>query len=208
MLIHRLAGWLAIASPAGYRALRRPWQIVRPYLPIDDAYWSERKQFNYYAEVVRLSRLYVPNGGSVIDVGAGYAHLLRRFDWFTHRVALDPNTIRRQRGIERLCIDFFEYRPETPFDLVLCLQVLEHLDDPTRFAQKLFATGQTVIISVPYRWPAGFYQPHVQDPVDEEKLASWTGRTPTATLKVRDGRERLIAVYGAIESASGLSRRQ
>lgn len=195
MRIDRLAGWLARVSPAAHRTLQRPWRALRPYLPVDDAYWAERKQFNYYSEVVRLARQYVPEGGSVIDVGAGVTHLLRRLDWFEHRVALDRTASGRQRGVEHVHADFFSYEPGRSFDLVLNLQVLEHLDQPAVFARKLFDTGRVVIISVPYKWPAGYYPPHVQDPVDAEKLAAWTGRTPTETLVVRDGDERLIAVY-------------
>jgi hypothetical protein len=197
MRIAPLARWLARTSPATHRALRRPWRAIRPYLPIDDAYWRERQAFNYYADVVRLSRQYVPDGGSVIDVGAGATHVLGRLDWFADRVALDLKMARRQRGIERVRGDFLAYRADRSFDLVLCLQVLEHLNDPTTFARKLFATGRTVIISVPYRWPAGLYPPHVQDPVDEDSLAAWTGRTPTETQVALDGLQRLIAVYSA-----------
>jgi hypothetical protein len=75
------------------------------------------------------------------------------------------------------------------------LQVLEHLENPAEFAQKLFQSGQTVIISVPYKWPSGIQKNHVQDPVDEQKLKCWTGRDAIELLIVCDRRERLIAVY-------------
>ncbi len=88
-----------------------------------------------------------------------------------------------------------DYRPETYFDLVLCLQVLEHLDNPDAFAQKLLNAGRTVIISVPYRWPQGYCKTHKQDPVDEAKLERWTQRKPVETQIVTNGKERLIAVY-------------
>ena len=78
---------------------------------------------------------------------------------------------------------------------MLCLQVLEHLEDPETFARKLFESGRSVIVSVPYRWPAGLRPGHVQDPVDEAKLIGWTGRTPVETCVVRNGRDRLIAVF-------------
>ena len=56
-----------------------------------------------------------------------------------------------------------------------CLQVLEHIPDPTAFARKLFECGQVVIVSVPYRWEAGACSEHIHDPVDERKLREWLG---------------------------------
>ena len=163
---------------------------------MEEQYWTQRKHFNYYVEVVRLCRAYEPGGGHVIDVGAGPTHLLHRLDWFAHRVALDRFYFPARRGIDVVQADFLVYQPDRRFDLVLCLQVLEHLEDPARFARRLFAMGRTVIITVPYRWAAGLYSPHVQDPVDEAKLRSWTERAPLETRIVADhSRERLIAVY-------------
>ena len=193
----RLSDWLARASPGAYLALRRPWRKIRPYLPLPDRYWEQRKSYQYYAHVVRLARLHVPAGGRVLDVGAGVARLLERLDWFDDRLALDANATRRQRGVDRVMVDFLDYQPDAMFDLVLCLQVLEHVDDPATFAQKLLATGRTVIISVPYKWPAGGTATHRHDPVDERKLDTWTQRTPLDMRIVEDdGRQRLIAVYG------------
>jgi 2-polyprenyl-3-methyl-5-hydroxy-6-metoxy-1,4-benzoquinol methylase len=82
----------------------------------------------------------------------------------------------RQRGIERVSADFLAYRPPLRFDLVLCLQVLEHLQDPETFARKLLDSGRIVIMSVPYQWPAGRNPRHLQDPVSEAKLIGWAGR--------------------------------
>ena len=50
-------------------------------------------------------------------------------------------------------------------------------------------------MSVPYEWPAGRYPGHVQDPVSEAKLVGWMGRVPVETRVVRNGAERLIAVF-------------
>ena len=69
------------------------------------------------------------------------------------------------------------------------------MPDPLSFARKALLIGRTAIVSVPYRWPSNAHDAHVHDPVDEEKLRSWTGLDPVETLIVDDGRERLIAVY-------------
>lgn len=85
--------------------------------------------------------------------------------------------------------------PPLRFDLVLCLQVLEHLQDPETFARKLLDSGRIVIVSVPYQWPAGRNPRHLQDPVSEAKLIGWAGRAPVETRLVRNGVDRLIAVF-------------
>lgn len=192
--VRNLAGFLDQRSP-GVAAVARPaWRKVSGTLGLDD-YWSHRRHFNYYREVLRLARSHVPAGRDVLDVGANDTRLLRQLDWFERRVALDVNPIPRQRGIERVQTDFLAYRPGLRFDLVICLQVLEHLDDPATFARKLLVTGRTVIVSVPHEWPAGFRAGHVQDPVSQAKLIGWVGHSPIETSLVRDGLERLIAVF-------------
>src|SRR5688572_3541090 len=128
---------LAHSSPLFDRLARPPWRIYRRLFPGDD-YWRRRQDFNYYAEVVRLARHHVPLGGSAIDVGAGGTQVLQQLAWFERRVALDRNPIRPQRAVTTVQADFLAYEPQARFDLALCLQVLEHLDDPARFAPKLF----------------------------------------------------------------------
>jgi hypothetical protein len=174
---------------------RRSMHTVLRLLGRPDS-WDVRRHYEYYKVAYRLARVFVPSGGSVIDVGAFETDLLQKLDWFDRRVAIDRHDIMERRGIETITGDFMEYRPDFTFDLVICLQVLEHLPKPGPFARKLLATGRTVIISVPYKWPRGLYEDHVQDPVDEAKLASWTRRTPdTSEIVEDDGRERLVACY-------------
>ncbi|MBI3800733.1 MAG: hypothetical protein HY268_27615, partial [Deltaproteobacteria bacterium] len=194
MIIKALADWLKRHFPGLYRALRPWWRSVLG-LRSGPGYWERRKDFQYYKEVIRLARVYAPTGGQVIDVGANETQVLRQLDWFQRRVALDIRYILPQVGIETIETDFMAYQPECTFDLVLCLQVLEHLPEPTAFVQKLLETGRTVIISVPYKWPKAEYGTHVQDPVDETKLESWIQCKPIEPLIVADQGERLIAVY-------------
>jgi SAM-dependent methyltransferase len=162
----------------------------------DASYWEARRGFHYYREVVRLAREHVPGGGAALDVGANETELLERLDWFRRRVALDVAGIPRRPGVETVVADFNDFEAERRFDLVLCLQVLEHLERPRQFARRLLRAGLTVIVSVPYRWPGWVTEEHVHDPVDERKLHLWTGREPIQTAIVEDlGMERLIAVY-------------
>jgi SAM-dependent methyltransferase len=160
------------------------------------SYWEARRDLRYYGEVVRLARAHVPAGRSVLDVGANETEVLERLEWFERRVALDVNEIPPRAGVETVAADFNEFEPAEHFDLVLCLQVLEHLDRPGPFARKLLAAGRKAIISVPHEWPGWVTEEHVHDPVDEWKLRAWTGCDPTETAIIEDlGMERLIAAY-------------
>ena len=193
--VERIARWVAHTSPALHSIVQPLWRELKRWLPMDDPS-DARRSWKYYEEVVKLAQAYVPYGGQVIDVGAGVAEMLQRLSWFQRRVALDQSYAPRHRGIETLLVDFLAYVPDTTFDLVLCLEVLEHRDAPAAFAQKLLRIGHTTIISVPYKWPKGRCASHVQDPVDEARLAQWTQRQPTETRIVSDNNsERLIAVY-------------
>jgi hypothetical protein len=182
-----------------YLLARPPWRVLKRLLFLkrtpNKGYWEKRRHFNYYREVIRLASTYEPSGQYVIDVGAHDTEVLLHLAWFEHRVVLDLRHPPRRKGIESIVMDFMDYRPTTYFDLVLCLQVLEHVKNPDTFAQKLLKTGRTVIISVPYKWPRGLEKSHKQDPVDEAKLERWTQQTPVETRVINDERDRLIAVY-------------
>jgi SAM-dependent methyltransferase len=159
-------------------------------------YWDRRRHFRYYREVVRLAREHVPAGGAVLDVGAHETELLEELGWFRRRVALDAHRVPARPGVQTVVADFNRFDPAPRFDLVLCLQVLEHLEAPEPFARKLLETGRTAIISVPYRWPPWVTDEHLHDPVDEAKLRAWTGRKPIESSTITDlGMERLIVVY-------------
>jgi hypothetical protein len=204
--LNRAARWVKTRFPRSYdlvRPLGRALLRLRTPARAPD-YWEARKHFRYYAEVIRLAQKYVPRGGTVIDVGARGTGVLTSLDGFSRRVMLDLEPMRPRPGIDTVQADFMEYRPPARFDLVLCLQVLEHLEDPAPFARRLFDTGDTVIISVPFRWPEGVFPLHVQDPVEETKLERWTGRVPVETLIVTDDRARMIAVYTQSASATGI----
>ena len=194
MTADQIGIWLERHVPPLFPVARALWHFGWRLTGRD--YWQLRREFNYYREVVRLAKHYVPLGGRAIDVGASDARLLSRLDWFSHRIALDVRRIPRQRGVETIVRDFMTYESAHDIDLVFCLQVLEHLADPSSFAQKVLRTGRTAIISVPWQWPRGLGEGHVQDPIDGGKLEQWTQRVPVETVIVEDkGRKRLIAVY-------------
>ena len=92
--------------------------------------------------------------------------------------------------------DFYTWTPDRQYDVALCLQVLEHLDRPKEFVEKLFQIAAITIISVPYKWPKGSCKYHVQDPIDQDKIHTWAGRDPDEMHIVKDnGKKRIICLY-------------
>jgi hypothetical protein len=157
-------------------------------------YWKERKDLLYYKLVVALAREFAPRALSVIDVGSADTRVLDSVDWIPHKFALDRYFCCRPCDATYIQADFMDFRPTRQFDLVFCLQVLEHLEDPMPFAKKLLSIGAIIIVSVPYQWPKGFCKWHVQDPVDESKLLGWFGKPFVKSQIVDDAEARRLAV--------------
>jgi len=83
------------------------------------------------------------------------------------------------------------------FDLGLCPQVLEHLYNPKKFVCKIFKVCKIAIISVPYKWGKGCCLDHIHDPIDEDKLFSWTGKVPVEKGSL--GRPIIIMLKGCLQ---------
>jgi hypothetical protein len=126
--------------------------------------------------MLKLARRFTPRACSVLDVGSNNSRYIEKLNWIAHRERLDLIPLEPVDGIVDTQADFMTFEPTRVYDLVLCLQVIEHLEDPAVFCRKLLATGRTIMISVPYQWPADAKDDHLHDPVDETMLESWTGR--------------------------------
>jgi hypothetical protein len=135
---------------------------------------------------------------SLIDVGSAGCPYLDWFEFIPERTSLDLRKPYQAEGVVSIKGDFLAWEPPGRYDLVTCLQVLEHVPDAAGFAQKLLSIGDVVIVSVPYKWPAGRSKHHVHDPVDEAKMQSWFGRAPNFSYVCREVHApilRLIQVY-------------
>ena len=162
---------------------------------MNDAYWQGRKDLQYYRTVQEFAEKYCPEGSTLLDVGGGVGLGCRYLEWFDQydRTAVElPTKGCTLDGVRVVHADFLQWEPDRQFDLVLCLQVLEHVPDASAFARKLLTCGRVIIISVPYRWPAGACSEHVHDPVDESKLKAWTERKPAESAVVDS---RFVAAY-------------
>ena len=165
------------------------------------SYWEKRSSLIYYRYIDLIVRGLAANAKTMIDVGSYNTPNLELFDWIPERHSLDIKRPYESENVRGIKTDFFSFEPASKYDFAICLQVLEHVPDAARFAKKLFSISDAVLVSVPYRWPAGSHDDHVHDPVDLEKLLSWTEREPDYHIVVAEplmrspkGR-RLIAYY-------------
>jgi Methyltransferase domain len=161
-------------------------------------YWEARKSSIYLYVAKAICQKYGGHPTSVIDIGSnGTPTLEWHRKWATRLVSLDLRNPYEAPGVESMTKNFFEYYPTERFDLVTCFQVLEHVPDPTLFAQKLLDIGKVAIVSVPYKWREGGCKYHIHDPVDEVKMRQWFGREPAFSYVAKELNkvERLIHVY-------------
>ncbi len=159
-------------------------------------YWESRKRMKYYAYIQSI--LKDTRGDIILDVGGQDTPMALQGD-FKRRLVVDIKLPTHPLpGVEYYAADFLKWEP-VKADVVLCLQVLEHLADDVvvDFTQKLFDVAQRqVIISVPYKWPVESCKYHKQDPADTAKLRSWTRRNPSIARVITDDNcQRLICVY-------------
>ncbi|MEJ7605162.1 MAG: methyltransferase domain-containing protein [Bryobacteraceae bacterium] len=161
------------------------------------SYYASRECLNYYAVCGDLVKERGFACRSILDVGSADVPFVEWFDWIADRVTVDQRDREGRLGSTHLQADFRSHQFNRTFDLVTCMQVLEHLHEVEPFARKLFTlSNRFVLISVPYKWPQGRCRFHVQDPVDKESLLRWTGRTPEVEIVVNDERtERLVSWY-------------
>jgi methyltransferase family protein len=163
-------------------------------------YWAERSELLYYQYFRFIVRCVGHDARSMADVGSGNCPYLDWFDWIPERVSIDLRTPYRSAAVQGVQGDIRAL--ELPrFDLVSCLQVLEHVDDPAAFARRLLAIGRLVLVSVPHRWPRGT-PGHRHDPVTLRKLERWFGRRANYHVLVREPflgakGERLLALFDA-----------
>ena len=163
-----------------------------------NVYWDGRQDLLYYQVVRQLVEGLGSDAESMLDVGSGACPYL---GWFPHipvRTSLDFEHPYEGPGIRAIRADFLRWQADRAFDIVTCLQVLEHVEQPAAFARKFFTGGSTVIVSVPHAWPPGSIDGHRHDPVTERKMRSWFGREPNFSYVCREvvtHSDRLIQVY-------------
>lgn len=143
------------------------------------SYWKPRENLEYYAVVKSLLESLGPLG-SLADIGCWDTPVATWGD-FDQRYTVDCRERPTLSGVRQIVGSWPDCASLLPLcDVVTCLQVLEHLDEPEPFCAALFAAARrAVIVSVPWQWPAGNEPSHRQDPVGGDQLEKWTRRRPT-----------------------------
>ena len=138
----------------------RPWQEIytdgeylgrNPTWDVEDSPWKAR----HIAQMLARNRL-VPR--SVCDVGCGAGEVLRRlsevmpegtlFDGY--EISPQAYELACRRANDRLRFHLGDPLAEDAFyDLVLCIDVVEHLEDPFSFLRKLRAKGEHKLFHIP-----------------------------------------------------------
>ncbi|MGD1700496.1 tetratricopeptide repeat protein [Dapis sp. BLCC M229] len=162
------------------------------------SYWSQRENNIYIFAIRQIIHKLGSDATSIIDVGSNGCPYLDWFKWIPERYSIDLRKPYKAPGIVDVTTDFLKYTPEKRFDLLMCLQVIEHVPNARAFCQKLLETARLLVVSVPYKWPKGQTKGHIHDPVDLEKMNSWFGREPNyqnIIQEVESPSRRLICIY-------------
>lgn len=171
---------------------------------VDNSYWLRRSDMMYYKYVDILVKAFAYDAKNIIDIGSANTQYIESYYWIPDKYTLDIKNPYKSPHVTAIEEDFLNYHIDKKFDFVTCFQVLEHIPDAKRFAEKLFEVSDKVLLSIPYMWPEDAEKEHINDPVDSEKLKSWTGREPSYSIIVSEPlripskgiEKRLIAYYG------------
>lgn len=165
-------------------------------------YWETRKHMAYYQQAVTWAKNHTPIGGKILDVGGGITMGCEYLKWLPgyERTAVELDWGGNMGGtlpeVNLIISRFEDWEPDQHYDTVMCLQCVEHVEQPWHFVQKLRQCGDRLILSVPFKWPQGQEEGHIHDPIDRIKVKTWVGREPTndRVLGVKPY-ERLIGLY-------------
>jgi 2-polyprenyl-3-methyl-5-hydroxy-6-metoxy-1,4-benzoquinol methylase len=158
-------------------------------------YWAKRRNSRIYLMSLLFAHYFCRDKDTVADVGCHSAPLVLMLPGFKRRYAIDPsphaaNCWRDVDGatfvnVPLEDVDVKALTGRRKFDLIMCTQVIEHVDTPASFAHMLLARARRVIVSTTFETPAGHIESHVHDPIDLEKFEAWFPRKPLGTFIAR-----------------------
>jgi 2-polyprenyl-3-methyl-5-hydroxy-6-metoxy-1,4-benzoquinol methylase len=167
-------------------------------------YWEKRKNNLYYQKIKQIcSDLIKENENySIIDYGCHDTEVI--FDLkCKNKFLLDLNNnysvtqkqIILEKNIKFIKDSILNIKYQNEFDICLCLQTLEHLDNPKKAFEIIHKSSKNyTIISLPYQWSE--FKCHLHHHIDEEVIKEWTQIDPNESFIVQDSKvKRIINVY-------------
>ena len=141
-------------------------------------YWARRQRYPYYARALAMGRRWCAAPSTVLDVGPSDCEYAFSFlpDAKVTLIDLAPTFEAVPAGARFIHGDFTQVQIP-PHDLVFCLQVLEHVPDPSASAQRLLTAARgALIVSVPLELVHPIPAMR-RAPIDRSVLRAWFGRS-------------------------------
>jgi hypothetical protein len=145
---------------------------------------------------------------SVLEVGCTADPFIKHLDWTNERLCIAPYSAYGEKSLGGLAVnmtkaDFAKWKAPKVYDLVVCSQVAEHVQNPQKFVQKLVQSAKIAIISVPFMWRPSDH--HVTNFINLEMMENWTlPQKPIISTIVQEDNDvlgrnrRLVVVYKSL----------
>jgi SAM-dependent methyltransferase len=163
-----------------------------------DLKWYESRQYKEYYSVVRDTVRLIQQKEHIessLDVGPADVPLVKEFG-IPECVVLEPQFPRLFDGCEWLRGDLCSYDFGRAFDLVLCLQCLEHIADIDAACANLRRVARKfLVVSLPWQWGKGWEKGHIHDPVTMEWIIRHLGPPTSHVLCDQLPTRHIVCVY-------------
>lgn len=154
------------------------------------SYHSERAEFRYMRSTWCALKFVGGDAKSILDVGSSFPPFLRSVDWVPEMSLVSPyfpgegssnpcgerDHCKTWPDISVNVADFYRWGGRHQYDVVMCSQVLEHVDNPSSFLRKLLRTGKQIVVSVPYLWKDYHLHFHKSHHVSIRDVRRWAGK--------------------------------
>ena len=169
---------------------------------------SDREHYKYYDSLYFITQQFGWKAKSVLEVGCTDDPFIKHLTWIPQKECVAPysaygKSTENSNQVMIHVADFYDWTAprDDKYDLLICGQVVEHVDDPHTFVQKFFMVAKrTIIFSVPYKWSKKQYTPgHKHHNIDLPTILNWTypySAQPSSYTIVEDHtKERIIVVF-------------
>jgi hypothetical protein len=113
------------------------------------------------------------------------------------KYSIDPVTPYTGEGVIPVYQDFAVWQSDEPIEFGTCMQVMEHVKNPSLFAKNLLLLCEVVLISVPYMEPSGLNPGHIHNMINYDTIVDWFGREPNYHYIATElsGDRRIICLF-------------